>query len=120
MTLVAGLFVGLPPTRPVAATSKANVRGQEIFNNHSCAKCHGVNGVNGDRAPDLQTVRNRMDAATIAKQIREGGKGMPPFGDQLSDKEVDDLVAYLRTKRKVIVPPPPVAAPAVSKDPDGN
>ena len=120
MTLAAGLLASLAPTQPVAATSRPNVRGQEIFNNHSCAKCHGVNGVNGDRAPDLQTVRNRMDAATIAKQIREGGKGMPPFGDQLSDKEVNDLVAYLRTKRKVIVPPPPAAAPVVSKDPDGN
>jgi mono/diheme cytochrome c family protein len=117
VTVAAGLVACLTQQRPVAASSKASARGAETFNAHSCAKCHGVNGVNGDRAPDLQSLRNRMDAATIAKQIREGGKGMPPFGDQLSDKEVDDLVAYLRTKRKVIVPPPP-AQPATNKDPD--
>ncbi len=107
----------LAPQRRVSATSKASARGAEIFNTHSCAKCHGVNGVNGDRAPDLQQVRNRMNAAAIAAQIRNGGKGMPPFGDQLSGQEVDDLVSYLRTKRKVIVPPPP-AAPETSKDPN--
>ncbi len=101
---------------PVAATSKANLRGAELFNTHSCAKCHGTNGINGDRAPDLQQVRDRMNAATIAAQIRNGGKGMPPFGDQLSDQQVNDLVAYLRTKRKLIVPPP--AQPATSTDPD--
>lgn len=100
----------LAPRRPVSAASKASARGAEVFNTHSCVKCHGTNGVNGDRAPDLQQVRNRMNAAAIATQIRNGGKGMPPFGDQLSDREVEDLVAYLRTKRKVIIPPPPAAA----------
>ncbi len=109
--------VVLAPQRPVSATSKASARGAEVFNTHSCAKCHGTNGVNGERAPDLQQVRNRMNAAAIANQIRNGGKGMPPFGDQLSDRQVDDLVAYLRTKHKVIVPPP-VSAPSTSKDPD--
>jgi mono/diheme cytochrome c family protein len=120
ITLVGAVAIALclTPQRPVAATSKANVRGGEVFNAHSCAKCHGVNGVNGDRAPDLQKVRDRMDSTMIAKQIREGGKGMPPFGDQLSDQEVSDLVAYLRTKRKVIVPPPPAAVTAPAKDPD--
>jgi mono/diheme cytochrome c family protein len=108
----------LAPQRPVSAASKARARGAEVFNTHSCAKCHGTNGVNGDRAPDLQEVRKRMNAAAIANQIRNGGKGMPPFGDQLSDREVEDLVAYLRTKRKVIIPPPP-AAPDTGKDP-GN
>jgi mono/diheme cytochrome c family protein len=59
-----------------------------------------------------------MNAASIANQIRNGGKGMPPFGDQLSDQEVQDLVAYLRTRRKVIVPAPP-SAPEPGKEP-GN
>ncbi len=99
------------PQRSVSATSKASARGAEVFHTHSCAKCHGTNGVNGDRAPDLQEVRKRMNAAEIANQIRNGGKGMPPFGDQLSDQQVADLVAYLRTKRKFIIPPPPAISP---------
>jgi len=33
-------------------------------------------------------------------QIHNGGKEMPAFGDQLSKAQIDDLVAYLRSKRK--------------------
>ncbi len=117
MLFAVGLAALVTPRSPVAAASKAGVRGAEVFNTHSCAKCHGANGVNGDRAPDLQQVRKRMNAAAIARQIRNGSKGMPAFGDQLSDQQVNDLVAYLRAKRKTIVPPP-TAQPAATKDPD--
>lgn len=37
---------------------------------------------------------------------------MPAYGDQLSDAEVDDLVAFLRVKRKFIVVPKPTPKPA--------
>jgi mono/diheme cytochrome c family protein len=44
-----------------------------------------------------------MTAAAIAKQIHDGGQAMPAFGDQLTAAQIDDLVAYLRSKRKVVV-----------------
>ena len=44
------------------------------------------------------------------KQIHDGGKGMPPFGEQLSAPEIDDLVAFLRAKRRFLKVPPPTAA----------
>ena len=43
--------------------------------------------LNGKK-PTEQTIRARID---------EGGSGMPPFKDMLSDQEKDDLVAYLKT-----------------------
>jgi mono/diheme cytochrome c family protein len=48
---------------------------------------------------------------------------MPEYGDILTSAQIDDLVAYLRAKRKVIVvvpkPPSPTPAPAASEsDPD--
>jgi len=98
----------LKPT-PVSADSSASRRGAELFATRGCAHCHGPNGVNGEIGPDLQQVRNRLKAPAIAAQIHNGSKGMPAFGDQLTAPQIDDLVAYLRTKRKVIIHPTPIA-----------
>jgi mono/diheme cytochrome c family protein len=35
--------------------------------------------------------------ATVLSKINEGGNGMPPYKDMLSDSEKDDLLAYLKT-----------------------
>ena len=35
--------------------------------------------------------------AAIRAQVDEGGNGMPPYKDLLSDQEKDDLIAYLKT-----------------------
>jgi cytochrome c2 len=92
----------------VAAIVAAKGRGDEakgkvVF--QQCMMCHrgestdkkigpGLKGLfqkekllNGKR-PTEQAVRARID---------EGGGGMPPFKDMLSDQEKDDLVAYMKT-----------------------
>jgi mono/diheme cytochrome c family protein len=107
----------LSPT--VDASSTAHARGAELFATHGCAHCHGTDGVNGEIGPDLQQVRNRMTAAQIITQIHDGSKNMPAFADTLSTPQIDDLIAYLRTKRKHIIPPPP-PKPTPKPDPDGN
>jgi mono/diheme cytochrome c family protein len=107
----------------VRASSSANARGAELFATHGCAHCHGKDGVNGELAPDLQHVRDRMNAAQLTRQIREGSKGMPAFGpDQLTDAQVSDLVVFLRTKRKNFTSPlaEPPAPPAPKPDPDSG
>lgn len=83
-----------------------------MFATKGCEFCHGKAGVGGGRGPDLQLVRQRKTADEMTKQIHDGGKGMPPFGEQLTAPEISDLVTYLRAKRKFVkVPPPPVAKP---------
>lgn len=98
----------------VAAESKPEARGAELFATKGCAQCHGADGVGGGRGPDLQLVRKRMHADGIATQIRDGGKAMPSYGDTLAPQEITDLVAYLRMKRKHIVQTP--AHPPASTD----
>ncbi len=100
--------------RPAAVQggSDAKTRGAEVFATKGCVFCHGKEGIGGGRGPDLQLVRKRKTAAEMTKQIHDGGKGMPPFGEVLTGPEIDDVVAYLRAKRKfVVVPPKPVEAP---------
>jgi mono/diheme cytochrome c family protein len=111
------------PTSSVSAGSNAKSRGAEVFATHGCAHCHGPAGVGGNKGPDLQLVRKRLNKAQITKQISDGGKSMPAFADTLSSTQIDDLVAYLRAKRKVIVvaPKPPAETPnpaPAQSDPD--
>jgi mono/diheme cytochrome c family protein len=119
--MLAALGLGLIawPDWTVSAGSSAKARGAELFADKGCAHCHGTAGVGGGLGPDLQLVRKRMDAATLTKQIHDGGMGMPAFGNQLDEQQLKDLVAYLRAKRKfVVVPAEPVVPKANDKDPD--
>jgi mono/diheme cytochrome c family protein len=40
-----------------------------------------------------------LKRSQIRKQIVEGSKQMPPFGDELQEKELADLIAYLHSCR---------------------
>jgi mono/diheme cytochrome c family protein len=118
LSAAALIALALTPTHMQANNTKYT-QGKELFATKGCAHCHGVDGINGDNGPDLQQVRNHMSAAQIATQIHDGSKSMPAFGDSLTSPEINDLVVYLHTRRKKIVPPPPSPAPPPPKpDPD--
>ncbi len=108
----------MPGIHVVSAGSKPADRGAALFATHGCAHCHGEKGVGGGRGPDLQLVRKRLSGTAIAQQIHDGGKGMPAYTDQLTDIEVDDLVAFLKVRRPLIIVPKPAQAtpkPAAEK-----
>ena len=94
------LGLALRQPAPVSAGSKAKARGAELFATRGCLHCHGPEGVAIGRGPDLTDVRRRLKAGAMVAQIHNGGKQMPAFGDQLSNAQIDDLVAYLRSKHK--------------------
>lgn len=86
-------------------------RGQALYRLY-CTQCHGVNGDGkGVNAPALSvqprdhTDRTEMSArqdADLVKAIKHGGKAvnksvlMPNWDGNLSDAQIEDLVAYLR------------------------
>lgn len=94
-----------------AGQTRDPARGREIYEER-CVLCHGSQGEGWDWSkkaappipvPDLaETAPQRSDRYLFAV-IKDGGEGvgrtkfMPPFGFELSDREVWDLVAYLRT-----------------------
>ena len=110
------------PAHSVEAGSAANRTGAVLFAATGCAHCHGTGGVGGGIGPDLQGIRTRRTAAAMKQQIQGGGQAMPAFGDQLSNQQIEDVVAYLRAKRPLVKVPakateaPPM--PPASKDPD--
>lgn len=62
----------------------------------NCSACHGANraGIPGT-FPALTDVGKRLKAEQIKDKIKKGGGLMPPF-TQLSEKEVEDLTAFLK------------------------
>jgi mono/diheme cytochrome c family protein len=81
--------------------------GAILFRDKGCTYCHGAGGVGTKKAPDL-TGLPKDKTWTIEKltnQILNGGQKMPPFRDSVTDEEVGQLIAYLRSKNKPIPPP---------------
>lgn len=84
------------PSEPVADAK----RGEAIFSEQQCLLCHGV-GAEGGLGPALNTTEFQQefaDDSAIADVLRTGLPGMPPYGsDRITDQEIGDLIAYLRS-----------------------
>jgi len=100
-------------TLPVAQASSPQ-QGPQVFVDSGCIQCHGADGAGTARAPSLRDARKRLTAEQMQRQIHDGGKSMPPFGDALTEVQIDQLVDFLRAKKawKQPLPPPSPAGPA--------
>ena len=81
-----------PPTKQAVAETAAS--GKDVFTS-SCGGCHTLAdaGTSGATGPNLDEAA--PDAATVKAYVRGGGGGMPAFGDDLSNAEVDAVAAYV-------------------------
>lgn len=95
-----GAACGGPAPEPEAAAPGRAAAGQELFSGRmNCTSCHGSGG-RGGVGPALAgrefEARHPTDE-TIARQIREGGGGMPAYSpERMSERELRDVVAYIR------------------------
>jgi mono/diheme cytochrome c family protein len=68
-------------------------RGAAVYFAQGCASCHGATG----EAPGELALRTGQ-ARETPEALRQGRPGMPRYGpEQVSDAELADLLAYLRT-----------------------
>ena len=93
------LFAGLAPAAPVAAQRDPQ-RGREIFE-QDCAMCHGqdASGMRGMH-PSLRGAIERLSRDGVEITIRRGrdtNPPMPAFESELTDAEINDVIAYLDT-----------------------
>jgi cytochrome c6 len=81
-----------------AAGAADITKGGALYAQH-CAVCHGANGnpvVPG--TPNFRRMESLVRPDTqIANAIRNGKGGMPAFFGILRDREILDVIAYLRT-----------------------
>jgi cytochrome c oxidase cbb3-type subunit 3 len=106
--LVAGLLVLFAPllslsqqhapTSLPAANSARHSRGQQLFAT-TCAACHGLDGMGGERAPNIVTNSQlqKLSTAEVSRIVSAGvpGTGMPAF-QRLGKPAIASVVAYLR------------------------
>jgi mono/diheme cytochrome c family protein len=86
----------------------AHFRGSLVFFNY-CVTCHGPNADGSGRAAKLYNPKpanlreSDKNAAYMRLIIRSGGKAvarseyMPPWGEELTDEQIGDVVAYLQS-----------------------
>jgi mono/diheme cytochrome c family protein len=69
--------------------------GKAVFTSAGCAGCHTLKaaGASGNVGPNLDQLK--PDFATVKHQVINGGGAMPAFKGQLSDKQIDDVSAFV-------------------------
>src|ERR1700687_2559481 len=78
-------------------------KGKEVFD--QCSVCHNADSTEKKIGPGLKGLFKHdklvngkpVNEANVRNKIEEGGNGMPPYKDVLSDQERADVIAYLKT-----------------------
>ena len=112
---------GATPTPPVEPPLSYELRlGKQVFQ-HYCLTCHGETGAgDGFNAFNVEphprdlsdpAFQKAKKDADLVDTIRRGGAGvgltpmMPPWGKTLTADQIDQVVAYLRTLKRIDTPP---------------
>lgn len=110
MTVLSLLFVLFPAVSLFAQARGDARKGQDLYL-EKCVLCHGSQGEGWDWStkalppipvPDLAKTAPKQSDQYLFDIVKAGGEAvgktrfMPPFGFDLSDQEVWDVVAYLR------------------------
>ncbi len=99
--LSSGLAASALRAGPKAAQASAtanpaaeDLQGKQAFETR-CSTCHGLDG-GGAMGPNIQGIPFRLGADVVANIIKNGlSGGMPGFAGQMSDAEIQQVVAYL-------------------------
>jgi ubiquinol-cytochrome c reductase cytochrome b subunit len=94
-------FQTKPLSQEVIGNVSANaMNGGDLFYKKACIYCHEISGTGGKRGPDLSFTGSRLTSEQITIKIVNGGGNMPSFGASLTGKDLNDLTAFLLTRKK--------------------
>jgi mono/diheme cytochrome c family protein len=105
MSAIASYVASVAANEEAIAQARANAGNAtaddpEALFTTNCSSCHtlAAAGASGQIGPSLDG--SSADLAAIVEQIRNGGGGMPAFGDQLTDEQIEALAAYVAENRR--------------------
>jgi mono/diheme cytochrome c family protein len=120
---------GTPAVSPTAAANTATAPTDEFaavrpVYAEACARCHKLNGEGGQ----VEVLGKKLNVPSFkkghalkhtdeefAKQISDGGDGMPAFKDRLNEQQIKDLVRFVRQELQGDVAAPAKASPTTPK-----
>jgi mono/diheme cytochrome c family protein len=79
--------------------------GRKLYDNH-CDRCHEPYSTRGKKGPGLKGVFKQpylsisglpANDDRVAEIVRQGRKEMPGYSQTLSQQDIDELLAYMRT-----------------------
>jgi mono/diheme cytochrome c family protein len=87
-----------------AERTRATSDGERLF--QQCSGCHSVDASEKRVGPSLKGLFHKHELSngspanerSIRRKIRNGGNGMPAYERIFSAKELDDLIAYLKSR----------------------
>ncbi|MDE3178471.1 MAG: cytochrome b N-terminal domain-containing protein [Acidobacteriota bacterium] len=98
------------PASVVGTSTGSIAAGAVVFHDKGCEFCHSISGYGGLRGPDLSYAGDRMNASQIVTRIYSGATNMPSYNGNITQQELQDLVAFLESRRRRPVLQVPAAA----------
>jgi len=90
------VWISLAGWAQQAPVDKAKIEAGETVYGTYCAVCHGDQLVSTGQFPNLRRLTPN-DRAKFASTVREGRNQMPPWRGVLSDEQIDQIWAYIRS-----------------------
>lgn len=88
------------PKPAYAGLTGAAARGALLFSSSGCQYCHNLYGNSGGvSGPSLENIGSQLTPDQMTIRIAIGGTNMPAFGGNLSATQIQDLVAFLQTRK---------------------
>ncbi len=91
------------PAEVVGTTTGPVAIGAKLFHQKGCEYCHTISGYGGIRGPNLTYVGDRLTRDQIETRIYSGAANMPSYSKILTPEELNNLLAFLTSRRRPIL-----------------
>ena len=112
--IVLAAMAGLSELRslPAAAAQNPSEVYKDVYNGWKwwhvyCYRCHGMNAVGGNLAPNLIDPNEKMPLAVFLTTVRTGNpkEGMQAWDKLLDNKQITQIYTYVRARADKVLPP---------------
>jgi mono/diheme cytochrome c family protein len=78
-----------------SSSATASLPGAKVFSSAGCGNCHTLQAAKskGTIGPDLDQLR--PDQQTVARQVKNGGVGMPSFAKKLNEVQISQVAEFV-------------------------